>query len=72
MTCSNEYQNIGTAANRAERGSINSSTLGDIPENLLGSGPIILTSWGVSRGEMEQNLPRAFIQRNTCSSGGLP
>ena len=72
VTCSYEYQNIGTVANRAARGSIASSTLGDIPANLLGSGPIILTNWGTSRLPMEQNLPRAFIQRNTCSSGGLP
>ena len=77
-----------------------SSTLGESPANLAGSGPIIFTSWGTwegwrsylnlqeglgrvkdshvgmplltSRLAMVQNLARAFMHRNTCSSEGLP
>ena len=49
-----------------------SSTLADMPENLPGSGPIILMSWGTSRCAIWQNLASARMQRNTCSSGGFP
>ena len=37
LTLLKSYQNIGTVASLAIRGSTNSSTLWDIPENLLGS-----------------------------------
>ena len=53
-------------------GSTSSSTLADIPVNLLGSGPIILTSWGTSRLPIVQNFNRAFIHLHTFSSDGFP
>merc|ERR1740128_993591 len=49
-------ENIETEASLAARGANSSSTLGDIPLNLLGSGPIIFTSWGTSLDPMVQNL----------------
>ena len=51
---------------------ISSSTRVDIPLNLEGSGPIILTNWGTSRLERQQNLSKALKQRKTFSSDGLP
>ena len=71
-TPSQLHQNMGTEASLAISGSTSSSTLADIPANLLGSGPIILTSCGTSRDPIVQNFRSAFMQRHTCSSGGLP
>ena len=71
-TPSQLHQNMGTEASLAISGSTSSSTLADIPANLLGSGPIILTSCGTSRDPIVQNFSSAFMQRHTCSSGGLP
>ena len=72
FTPSQLYQNIGTEASLAMIGSISSSTRLERPENLLGSGPIILTSCGTSRLPMVQNLSSAFMHRHTFSSSGLP
>ena len=59
-------------ASRAFKDSMNVSILADIPLNLDGSGPIILTNCGTSLWAMVQNLFKAFMQRKTCSSGGFP
>merc|ERR1719350_616967 len=72
FTPSQLYQNIGTEASLAMIGSISSSTRLERPENLLGSGPIILTSCGTSRLPIVQNLSRAFIHLQTFSSSGFP
>merc|ERR1719480_444553 len=69
FTPSQLYQNIGTEASLAM---IGSSTRLERPENLLGSGPIILTSCGTSRLPMVQNLSSAFMHRHTFSSSGFP
>ena len=63
---------MATLANLADRISINSSTLPDIPLNFEGSGPIILTNAGTSLWAMVQNLFMAFKVRKTSSSGGFP
>ena len=63
------FQNLAVAASILLH---RCSTREDIPQNLDGSGPIILTSCGTSRRDKVQKRSRAFIQRKTFSSDGLP